>query len=62
MIYAIVNSENLVVNTIIWDGVTLWQPPEGCQAVPLTEGGIGWSYVDGQFVSPPEREPDPELN
>lgn len=53
MTYAIINSENLVVNVIEWDGTTEWQPPDGHQIVPLAqEGGIGWSYVDGEFVSP----------
>jgi len=56
MNYAIIDLTGLVVNAIEWDGITPWTPPEGCQAVPLTEGGIGWSYIDGQFVPPPEPE------
>jgi len=59
MTYAII-SQSQVVNIVEWDGTTSWQPPEGCQAVPLTEGGIGWTYIDGQFVPPPEPEPEPE--
>lgn len=59
MIYAII-SQSQVVNIVEWDGTASWQPPEGCQAVPLTEGGIGWSYINGQFVPPPEPEPEPE--
>jgi hypothetical protein len=55
MVYAIINQDQ-VVNIVEWDGTTTWQPPEGCQAVLLTEGGIGWSYIDGQFVPPPEPE------
>ena len=58
MTYAIINSENLVVNVIEWDGTTEWQPPDGHQIVPLTqEGGIGWSYVNQEFINP---NPDPE--
>jgi hypothetical protein len=52
MTYAIINSENLVVNVIEWDGESDWQPPENHQVVLLTEGGMGWSYINGVFVPP----------
>jgi hypothetical protein len=38
-----------VVNVVVWDGVSDWQPSEG-DVVPLTEGGIGWDYADGTFT------------
>ena len=59
--YAVVDSDGLVVNVVLWDGEpTKWTPPDGCTLVPLpyvTEddgyrrytGGIGWTYRDGQF-------------
>jgi len=57
MTYALINQDNLVVNVISWDGKSDWQPPEEFMAVPLQgEAGIGWSYIDGQFVPPPEEE------
>lgn len=59
MNYAIIDSANKVVNVMVWDGENDWQPPEGHQAVPLTEGGIGWSYIDGQFIPPSEPEVTP---
>lgn len=52
MNYAVIDPSGLVVNVILWDGVSEWQPPDGHQAVPLTKGGIGWTYVNGQFISP----------
>ena len=59
MNYALVDNTGLVVNIIIWDGESDWQPPEGLIAVPLTDGAaIGWSYVEGEFIAPPEPEPD----
>lgn len=59
--YALINTENIVVNVTRWDGISPWQPPAGQQAVELTsEAGIGWSYIDGQFIPPPEPEPTPE--
>ena len=33
MIYAILDSEGKCINRIVWDGVSDWQPPEGCTAV-----------------------------
>jgi hypothetical protein len=57
-LYAVVK-DALVVNTIMWDGVTPCQPPEGCEFVAVGDSGagIGWSYVNGQFIPPPP-EPD----
>lgn len=59
--YAVVDGTSLVVNVIVWDGVSEYEPGEGLTLVPLpfTEhedgtrrytGGIGWDYVDGEFV------------
>lgn len=44
---------------MIWDGVSEWESPHGCEAIPTDEAGIGWSYVDGKFVAPPTLEPEP---
>ena len=52
MIFAVIDSQGLVTNTIEWDGNANWQPPEGCVIAPIENGGIGWSYVDGAFVPP----------
>lgn len=57
MNYAVINSTGLVVNAIEWDGITPWTPPEGHIALPLLEGGIGWTFADGQFIPPPELQP-----
>lgn len=38
--YAVVD-DGTVVNIVVWDGdETAWQPPEGCQAVELSEDEI----------------------
>jgi len=58
MIFAVIDSQGLVTNTIEWDGNADWQPPEGCVIAPIENGGIGWSYVDGAFVPP---EPPAEV-
>ena len=55
--YAIIDATTSVINTVIWDGLPSWTPPDGCIAVVIPEGsnaGIGWTYVDGEFIAPPE--------
>lgn len=56
MNYAIIEN-TLVVNTAVAD-------PEYAQSqgwVELTGGaGVGWTYVDGQFIAPPVPTPTPE--
>ena len=54
--YALVNTEGVVVNVVLWNGEdTGWAPPEGWILVPLPyatdqdgvrryTGGIGWTY------------------
>jgi len=40
-----------VVSVSVWDGVAEWKPAE--KVVEIPEGvtaGIGWDYVDGNFV------------
>lgn len=50
-----------VVNVSVWDGVQPYDPGDGVEMVPLPyttdddgtiryTGGIGWDYVDGEFV------------
>jgi hypothetical protein len=48
--YAVVG-DGKVVNVVVWDGVQPYDPGEGLELVVLDgPGGIGWDYVDGQFV------------
>jgi hypothetical protein len=49
MNYAILNAEGRCINRILWDGVTDWQPPEGCTAV-----------ADPDNLHPIYQEPQPE--
>jgi hypothetical protein len=50
-----------VVTTSVWDGVQEYDPPNSAEMVPLPTyidqdgverhiGGIGWDYVDGEFI------------
>jgi hypothetical protein len=46
MYHAVVNSDHKVVNIIVWDGKSMWQPPSGHYMVfcPHNEGSIGDTY------------------
>jgi hypothetical protein len=60
--YAIIDATNTVINTVVWDGKPPWAPPQDCTAVAIAKGsnaGIGWTYVDGEFIAPPQPEPEP---
>ena len=56
--YAHVNPNGLVVNCSLWDGVTEYDAGEGITLVNVGDVscGPGWSYVDGEFIAPPEPE------
>lgn len=58
--YAIIDLTNTVINVVVWDGQPPWTPLEDCIAVVIPEGssaGIGWTYVYGEFIAPPQPEP-----
>ena len=57
--YAIIDATTTVINVVIWDGQPPWTPPQDCIAVEIPEGGnagIGWTYVDGEFIAPTTSE------
>ena len=56
MNYAIIQN-NLVINTVVANSE--YAKSQGW--VELTgNAGIGWSYIDGQFIAPPQPQPTPE--
>lgn len=51
-VYAVVE-DNLVINIVMWDGAEEWEPEKG-EAFPAPSNvGIGWGYVDGNYIAPP---------
>jgi hypothetical protein len=52
--YAILNADGVCINRCLWDGVTDWQPPEGCTAV-ADPGNLHPIHTEPQ----PEPEVDP---
>jgi hypothetical protein len=59
---AIINSETRIVeNVTVLEAGSEWQPPAGYFIEPLVpNAGIGWSFVDGEWIEPPQPEPEPE--
>ena len=56
------DATGMVLNTIVWDGSSPYDPGDGVTLVELTgSAGIGWQYVDGVFVDVrPTEEGPPE--
>lgn len=56
--YAIIEN-GLVVNIVIWDGVTSFVPPSGKILIQIQDGtytGPGATYVNGAFGDPPNPQ------
>lgn len=56
------NADGVVVNIIVWDGVSSYNPPGVTSLVPCHENpgvSYGWKLVDGEWVAPPSP-PEPE--
>jgi hypothetical protein len=45
-------ANNFVINVIVADQEFIDILPNSADYVLLTEGGIGWAYVDGVFIEP----------
>jgi hypothetical protein len=59
--YTHINTDGLVVNVSLWDGVTEYDPGKEISLVKVPDDlpcGPGWSYVDGEFIPPAEPEED----
>lgn len=54
-IFAVVNSDGIIINCIVWNGNEEWTPPEGTTAINCESNicVIGGSYTDGEFLPPP---------
>jgi len=46
------DATGLIVNSVVWDGVTPWEPPAGCSVYQASPVYIGWLWVDGEQVDP----------
>ncbi|WP_241168450.1 tail fiber assembly protein [Escherichia coli] len=61
MTFAVIEN-NIVVNIIVWDGISAYEVGGDQTLIPLpTSGGgpapgIGWSYINGKFIAPPRPQ------
>lgn len=48
--------DGIVINVIVWDASSEYDPGEGVGLVCIDgiEAGIGWSYANGVFTPPVE--------
>lgn len=59
MRYLVINPEGYVINIIIWDGVSRYNPRQNTLLVEddAPKGvSFGWKLVDGQWIAPPQEE------
>lgn len=57
--YALLRGD-IVVNTAVWDGVTVWRPSDVVVNCP-DHVSPGWNYTNGAWLAPPPpTEPPPE--
>lgn len=66
--YAYYNTQTGLIENVIWvedEVVSTLTWPEGYAVVDIPDGlagtwsacGIGWSYINGEFIEPPMPEP-----
>jgi len=49
--FVVRESDDEIINIVIWDGISAWQPDAGQYLEPFQEGvGIGYGKVDGEWV------------
>lgn len=58
-IYAVVEN-GVVINIVVWDGKSEWQPVTGEAVQCPSQVGIGWFYDGSNFSQPPTPEQTPE--
>lgn len=61
----VTKSDHRVVNRIVWDGVTPYEPPSSLYLVPSDEHpglDMGWAKIDGVWTAPERpQEIEPEV-
>ena len=67
MIWLVIRKkDNLVVNSIVWDGVSQYEISDSTFLISKDDAPdgawVGWSYVDGQWVEPVIETLDEEQN
>lgn len=53
----LIDGSGTVIDTIVLDDVSQYNPKDGIQVVQSDIAGIGWTYSNGQFTMP-QQLPD----
>lgn len=56
--YAVLNAQNTVVNIVMWDGVSAYNPGEGLRLVPVGSVwlDVGWTWDGAGEPLPPAED------
>lgn len=60
MKWAIIDTQNIVTNIIVWDGMSPYDPGEGNTLIKINDGvycAIGWIYDPATQTFSPPAEP-----
>ena len=55
------NAEGVVINVVVWDGVSTYAPQGVAQLLPCSEHpgvSFGWKLVNGEWIQPQEEPND----
>ena len=57
MYFIVREADEVIINSVMWDGVSPWRPDAGTYLEPFITGvGIGHKKVDGQWINPEPQE------
>ncbi|MGD9662059.1 MAG: hypothetical protein AB7U63_12370 [Porticoccaceae bacterium] len=54
--YAIIK-DGVVTNLIVLADGAEWVPPSGHECIPASNVGVGWKFINGEFIDPSKPEP-----
>lgn len=55
--FVVRESDDVIINIVMWDGISPWRPDTGQYLEPFHNGvGIGFGKVDGQWIDVRPRE------
>ena len=58
MRYLELNAQGVVVNIVVWDGITHYEPAGITQLLPCDQHpgvSFGWTKIEGGWQAPPEE-------
>lgn len=57
--FVIRQSDEKIVNVVVWDGVSPWRPNEGHYVeLAVSSIGIGWQKINGEWIDSMPQEPE----